>query len=387
MAAAIRTNREEREFQSYVRALLSTGTNRDVLKALLELEVPRPYRVRAKVVYSPASPINVFRHLQEKERIKALSDSADSFVRSEVVGRIAPTKVSVPFFVASFEEDDAISQRVQVVISVCKSDQWKVLQRFIRSNYPKLVPILLSQGELVTGAKNLRRQSGHEVRVKTFSAKEALAGSEGKSRKSVREWTDEQLDEALRGIKERGQALTSLELEFFPRVGEYAHVVPRATCKIRKTGEIEVTGSLRVAFDAVAKEIARVGERKLLHFAGRGLREAKYKPRPLAINFTQPIFDDLEAVRGFVQLLSKFPRSMHAVEHGNPYAHVKITDLYDYSAFEVWAIPPARVALLPGLKASEAAFERLVHHIFDGFKEGQVAEYERDQGATAQTSA
>ena len=210
MAAAIRTNREEREFQSYVRALLSTGTNRDVLKALLELEVPRPYRVRAKVVYSPASPINVFRHLQEKERIKALSDSADSFVRSEVVGRIAPTKVSVPFFVASFEEDDAISQRVQVVISVCKSDQWKVLQRFIRSNYPKLGPILLSQGELVTGAKNLLRQSGHEVRVKTFSAvKEALAGSEGKSRKSVREWTDEQLDEALRGIKERGQALTS----------------------------------------------------------------------------------------------------------------------------------------------------------------------------------
>ena len=84
----------------------------------------------------------------------------------------------------------------------------------------------------------------------------------------------------------------------------------------------------------------------MLHLAGRGLREVKYKPRPLAINFTQPIFDDLEAVRGFVQLLSKFPCPMHAVEHGNPYAHVKITDLYDYSAFEVWAIPPARIGPL-----------------------------------------
>ena len=33
--------------------------------------------------------------------------------------------------------------------------------------------------------------------------------------------------------------------------------------------------------------------------------------------------------------------------------------------------------------SSEAAFERLVHHIFDGFKEGQVVEYERSERATA----
>ena len=383
MAVAIRTGREEHEFQSYVHALLSTGSSQDVLKALLDLEVPRPYRVRAKVLYSPVTPIDVLRQLQQKDRIKALSDSADSFVHSDLVGRISPTRVQVPFFVASFDESDLISRRVQVVISVCKSEQWKVLQRLLKSHYPKLVPILLSQADLVTGAKKLRHLSGHEVRVKTFSATEPIDGSGEKARKSVREWTDEQLEEALRSIKGRGQILSSLEVEFFPRVGDCAHVVPRATCKIRKSGEIEVTGSLRLAFEAVAKEVARVGEKKLRHFAGRGLREARYKPRPLAINFSQPIFESLETVRGFVQLLAKYPHSMHAIEHGNPYAHVKITDLYDCSAFEVWAIPPARVALLPGLKASEAAFERLVHHIFDGFKEGQVAEYERGERAAA----
>jgi len=386
MAAAIRTDREEHEFQRYVQALLSTGSSQDVLKALLDLEVPRPYRVRAKVLYSPVSPIDVFRELQQKDRIKALSDSADSFIHSDLVGRISPTNVQVPFFVAAFDERDSISQRVQVVISICKTDQWKVLQRLVKSYYPKLVPILLSQTELVTGAKKLRQLSGHEVRVKTFSATERLDGSGEKARKSVREWTDEQLGEALRSIKGRGQVLSSLEVEFFPRVGDYAHVVPRATCKIRKSGEIEVTGSLRLAFEAVAKEVARVGEKKLRHFSGRGLREAKYKPRPLAIDFPQPIFEDLETVRGFVNLLAKYPHSMHAVEHGNPYAHVKITDLYDYSAFEVWAIPPARVTLLPGLKASEAAFERLVHHIFDDFKEGQIAEYERSDRAAAESA-
>ena len=66
---------------------------------------------------------------------------------------------------------------------------------------------------------------------------------------------------------------------------------------------------------------------------------------------------------------------MHAVEHGNPYAHVKMTDMYDGSSFDVWAISPSRIALMPGLKASEAAFERIVDYIFDKFREGQIADY------------
>lgn len=183
MVAAIRTNSEEREFQSYIQALLSTGDNHDVFNALLDLQVPKPYRVRAKVLYSRVSPIKVFRGLQEEDEIEGISESANSFVHSAVVGRITPTEIHAPFFVASFDEDDDISDRVQVVISVCKSDQWKILQRFVKSHYPKLVPILLSQRELVKGARNLRQQSGHEVRVKSFSAKEVLAGSEDKAKK------------------------------------------------------------------------------------------------------------------------------------------------------------------------------------------------------------
>jgi len=78
----------------------------------------------------------------------------------------------------------------------------------------------------------------------------------------------------------------------------------------------------------------------------------------------------------FVHILSKYPHSMYAIEHGNPYAHVKLADIYDGSSFDVWAISPSRIALIPGLKASEAAFERLVHFIFDKFREGQIANYD-----------
>lgn len=175
--------------------------------------------------------------------------------------------------------------------------------------------------------------------------------------------------------------LTSIDLDFFPRFDGHVHVVPKVSCKIRKEGEIEVTGSLRLAFDTVVEEVARVGLKKLRFFSRRGLREANYEPHPLAIKYRGDLFEDVTNVRSLVTLLAKYPHSMHAVQHGNPYAHVKLTDTSDFSSFEVWAVPPSRVVLLPGLKASEAAFERLVHYIFDGFREGAVANYERGAGA------
>ncbi len=174
-------------------------------------------------------------------------------------------------------------------------------------------------------------------------------------------------------IQDRPQVVTSLDVDFLPRVGGHSHIRPKARCKIRKAGEIEVSGSFQLAFDAVATQVARVGEKKLRFFHGRGLRETQYTPRPLAINYPSPLFDDVKVVRSFVQVLAKYPQSMHAVAHGNPYAHVRLTDLFEGSSFDIWAITPQRVALIPGLKASEAAFERIVHYIFDAFREGSGA--------------
>jgi hypothetical protein len=37
------------------------------------------------------------------------------------------------------------------------------------------------------------------------------------------------------------------------------------------------------------------------------------------------------------------------------------------------------MALLPGLKASEGAFERLVNYIFESFREGGITTYDREE--------
>ena len=138
-----------------------------------------------------------------------------------------------------------------------------------------------------------------------MSAKEPFNGRRGIFKKSVRIWTDEELERALFSIQDRRQIIMSIDVEFFPIIGDQSHVRPTAICKIRKNGEIEVTGSYKLAFDAVAAQIAQVGERKLRFFSGRGLRVSNYEPKPLAVNFVRPVFEKLDTVRNFVQLLSK----------------------------------------------------------------------------------
>ena len=54
----------------------------------------------------------------------------------------------------------------------------------------------------------------------------------------------------------------------------------------------------------------------------------------------------------------------------------KAKEALDGSSFEVWAISSNQLALIPGLKASEAAFERLTDYVFEKFREGKVRDYE-----------
>src|SRR5687767_15942683 len=100
-----------------------------------------------------------------------------------------------------------------------------------------------------------------------------------------------------------------------------------------------------------------------------------YTAAPLRIQYPQPVFDKLETVRRFVRVLREYPRSMHSVQHGNPYAYVQVSDTFDGSSFDVWALAPDAISIVPRLKATEAAVARLIQWLFEEFQEGTVEAY------------
>ena len=372
---------EESQFEEFISKLLSSGDQTEILDKLGELEVPDPYRVRLKVLYSPSGFIDTFERISAVSNIKRIGELSHSYLYSTQVGTKRKRQLSIKFTILTPD----ISEKIGIILAISKREPWeKALLKFFKNNYPQVVPVYLSQSEMINSVKRLREEVNHSITVKSFSAKEPIESIKNKKRKSIREWTEESFSRILQEVRERNQMFTSIDLEFYPKIDEVTHVRPRAGCKIRKTAEVEISGNFTIIYDSIVKHIANVGLNKLRFFSGRGLRESSFKQRPLAINYHIDVFEEIERVRKFVSVMKKYPHSMYSVEHGNPYAHLKITDIKDGSSFNVYALPPKNIAVIPGLKASEAAFERIFHYIFDEFKEGDVVNYD-DEGKSLES--
>lgn len=375
MARRLTSQSEERDLRDYIRAIFGQRSGSKIVSALADLVVPQPYKIHIKLVYSRQFPVNVLRTGLGRSGLEEIGGTQIGFLYRATVGIKNRREVNLPFACIPLE-DQGVGASVAAILAVCPADDWKNLIRRISKFYPKIASILLSQRNLINAVSSLQKKTQDEIRVRTLTAKETIPGS-GKGRtRSVREWTDETLGQILSAVEEKQQILTSLAVDFYPTVEQTTHVIPHASCVVRKQGEIDVSSGFRVVLDGVVSYLARIGERKLQFLSERGMRETNYSARPLSIEYSSQPFASLATVREFVATLGSYKHSMQSVMHGNPYAHVTVTDIVDGSSVDVWAVPPNKVALVPGLRASEAALERIIAHIFDEFREGQIAEYE-----------
>jgi hypothetical protein len=216
----------------------------------------------------------------------------------------------------------------------------------------------------------------YELQVRDLTSKEIIETPTGRHEKTVREWTHAAWEAAIRVVSARRQIVTTVSLAFHRRIGDRIDITPTALCKISKKGEIDLTGNYDLLWQQVISHVAEVGQRKLTFYSKRGLRERHFNPAPLAINYSADVFSDPQEVRRLVSTLTRYPKSMHSVQHGNPYAYVQVADSYDGSTFDVWALSHQRITVVPRLKATEAAVGRLIQYIFDEFREGTVEEGE-----------
>lgn len=375
MVYRIQSEKDEREFQNYVEAVMKSADKSSIIEALSGVNVPQPFRIRAKVIYSQHSPIMLFDTLAKQRVIEKLSENSPAYAFRKIVGRKDSKTIKIPFFIAPSLEEKG--EQIQTVISISKTCEWRELGKILQNSYPGIVPVLMSQQELIQCSKILKKITAHSVRVRSYTVKERIDNGDGGKRRSVRTWTNEQLEQTLGNVLDRQQMITSIDFDFFSCIDGISNISPKSTCKIRKEGEVEIIGDFSLAFNNIIRYVSEKGFNKLTMLSGRGLKESKYEVRPVALYYDQSIFEELKDVRNFVKVMCEFPNAMYTVAHGNPHAHLIITDYYDGSSIDVWAIPPSRIALIPGLKATEASFERLVHYIFDNFREGKIGNYGR----------
>lgn len=359
--------RERRKFEVFVEEILSSPAEA-VPRHLAELRVPDPFRLRMKVLYSRQPITAVFAN---QKKLGNVDDRRSHAFKLDIaVGRARSRRVRLPFAILN-----AGQANMFVAIAVCVGNDWKTLVRFLDGRYPELVPVYLSQRELIASIKTLRHRTPDlDLRVREMSATEKIETNTGRRKRSVREWTDEDLDNLLIHVEDRRQVINSLRFDFHRRINDKVDVIPTLSCKVTRKAVVEISGQFAVAWDTVIADVVAAGADKLKFFSKRGLRDRKYSASPLVIRFKKQVFEDLAEIRRFVDVMRKYPHSAYAVEHGNPYAHLQLSDRFDGSSFELWAVTSDEILVVPRLRATEGAVERLVHYIYDEFREGEITD-------------
>ena len=142
-------------FLEYVAAIFARPSAAEIVEHLRELTPLTPYRVRMKVLYSDAGVLTEFDDLARIGSVSRLDERGPGFALQVGHGEGASL---IHFAVLPTPQP-----HVAVVVSVAEREEWHLLLRLIRRAYPALVPIYLSQRELLHGRRLLlQRGEGRE---------------------------------------------------------------------------------------------------------------------------------------------------------------------------------------------------------------------------------
>lgn len=105
------------------------------------------------------------------------------------------------------------------------------------------------------------------------------------------------------------------------------------------------------------------------------IKEENFSLKPLAIIYDVGIFKDKNQNKHLIDALKKIKNSSVSVLHANPYLHVSYVDYNDGSSCDIWVLSENKISIIPQIRSTPAALERLCEHIFTGFREGVVKDF------------
>jgi hypothetical protein len=108
------------------------------------------------------------------------------------------------------------------------------------------------------------------------------------------------------------------------------------------------------------------------------IKEENFATKPLAIFYDAGIFKDKKQNFRLIEALKGIKNSSISVIHANPYLHVSYVDYRDGSSCDIWVLSDNKISIIPQIRSTPAALERLCECIFTGFREGIIKDFRGD---------
>jgi hypothetical protein len=266
---------------------------------------------------------------------------------------------------------------INYIISVCSGTVWhRSILRFVKALYPKLVPVFLTQGELL-GLLNETKATIPETdfRIVGHSRKQSLRVSRRRLYETSRTRTDKTLEAVFAEADEQNCWFSSVSFEFEQsKRANRSKVVPLVSATLSKYGHFFCSSQFDHFLYGTLAKMTDIAERKMKFFSNRSRRDTHaFKVRPIAITYNSPEFGSQKESNNFVEVMRRMEGTSCSVLHNNPYVHLSVVDSTDGSAADVWVLKNDEILLVPQIKASEAALKKVVNYIFEEWREGSVS--------------
>jgi len=312
--------------------------------------------------------------LTEAELAPAQSDISQFRIHRKL-GRKFPRSLEGEFLVAPTEYADTF-----LLVWIEPARFWHdVMAPFVDGLYPTLVRPFYTQPEMHQFLKNVQN-AGRSVRILRLSSRERLRlpGSRKRYASDLR-WTDIDIESAFKGAHQLNMWFKSIAFELVRHVEERL-VSEDIKATISKNGYVNCTRSFSLFFRSIVEPMVRIGHDRLTFFGNRDRRATSFAgPRPVKIRYDTDIFNTAEQTKKLLEAMKRFKHGTCSVLHANPYLHVSVVDNYDNSSADVWVLAKSEILIVPQIKTSDAALERVVNHIFEHFREGTIAKDEVTQ--------
>jgi len=183
-------------------------------------------------------------------------------------------------------------------------------------------------------------------------------------------WPNMELDEALKWADQNDSWFQSIQFRLTEKKTNIAEI------SFTRQGIVKTNHLYDEVQEFFIKPVCKTLFENMEMFRNRSRRDTdSFSVRPLAISFSYDHFADPQDNTRFIRVMRRYNKAAISVLHGNPYIHITISDYFDGSNFDLWMVSPKMITIVPQMKGSVAAIERLVNHIFDSYAEGKIVDY------------
>ena len=154
------------------------------------------------------------------------------------------------------------------------------------------------------------------------------------------------------------------------------HVFHQKVYKLFRDTRFQCSFNFTLFYQRMIEGIANKAAESFELFDNRSrIQEENFAVKPLAIIYDVGIFKDKKQNIRLIEALKSLKNSSISVIHANPYLHVSYLDYRDGSSCDIWVLSENKISIIPQIRSTPAALERLCECIFTGFREGIIKDF------------